>query len=291
MNGFRTETESVKIHPGRTVEVTVDLKEDESSQPVALGSLTGIVTDASGNPVAGAVVRAGRQTALTDAQGKYTLTGVRAGSVAVEVSKRDFRTLEATASVSADATTTLNLSLVAKSRDDRPVQGTGSLSGTVFNAAGQPMGGALVMLRGVRLTTDATGRFQFPNLRSGIYSLQVWADGFRHTHKRVEVGDGETITVEVTLLPKTPSSSDSTDDKGGDSMVGDANADGEVTLSDVIAALRIALSLDIVEDERGKARLDVAPPKPRGDFGDDKIDIKDVLKLLRVVTKLDKVLP
>ncbi|HEX8276798.1 MAG TPA: SusC/RagA family TonB-linked outer membrane protein [Longimicrobiaceae bacterium] len=54
------------------------------------GVITGRVTGDGGRPVAGAVVEAGGQRAVTDADGRYTLTGVRSGTVQLRITAAGF---------------------------------------------------------------------------------------------------------------------------------------------------------------------------------------------------------
>ncbi len=65
---------------GQTVEKVV----------TATAPVTGTITDAEGNPVAGATVRVGVYSAETNANGKYTIEGVQVGEYAFAVTKAGF---------------------------------------------------------------------------------------------------------------------------------------------------------------------------------------------------------
>lgn len=59
--------------------------------PVAGYTLMGIVSDSSGQPLAGARVSIGAQTAVADAQGAFSIVGIRDSEVMVDVVKEGFR--------------------------------------------------------------------------------------------------------------------------------------------------------------------------------------------------------
>lgn len=312
--GYDEETVRVLVRSGDTAEVTVELEEEEIEEPQpspATGTLNGTVLSCPDTafgedgavkeeectvPVAGAVVKVGRHRTVTDENGQYSLSGLPLDEVKVEIHKAGFQSVERKIEIEAEQVNTLNVILFANERDrdeddeESPATGQGTISGTVLNEDQQPVEGAIVMLRGVRVVTDGAGRYEFTNLANGNYHLQVWAKGFRHTHKKVELTSEEPdATLDFTLhLRKNQEETD----KGGDDKIGDADEDGAVTVIDAVNALRAAIGLDdLSKDALKKARMDVAPAKPGGDFGDDDIDIRDAIKLLKVAAKLDRVLP
>ncbi|MBW3623836.1 MAG: carboxypeptidase regulatory-like domain-containing protein [Armatimonadetes bacterium] len=307
--GFEEETVKLKVHPGQTTNVSVELEsETETPAPIQIGTLSGKVTscpetafgeDGTPNPelctepVIGAVVKFGNWKVTTDESGSYNLSGLPVGTLKVEIHKSGFQSAERTVEIKPDDVTLLNVVLFAKERKDKeerePRVGQGTITGTVQDEAGNPVEGAVVMLRGVRKVTDGTGRFEFTQLPFGNYNVQVWAKNSRHTHKKVSVENADPVNVDITLVARK--SAEETH-KGGDEKVGDVDEDDRVTVIDAIAALRAALGLeDLTVDALKKARMDVAPAKPGGDFGDGTIDIKDAIKLLKFIARLDLVLP
>lgn len=78
---------------------------------------------------------------------------------------------------------------------------TGELRGTVNDPSGAAVPGAKVLLTSTEtgetrdLTTDAEGRFAFPLLKIGDYSIAVEATGFRRT-----VGDASVRSAEITSV-------------------------------------------------------------------------------------------
>lgn len=55
-------------------------------------SVSGVVTDANGNPISGATVKMGDQTTTTDNNGEYTFNDVKSGSHTITVSKNGYDT-------------------------------------------------------------------------------------------------------------------------------------------------------------------------------------------------------
>ena len=87
---------------------------------------------------------------------------------------------------------------------------TAVVTGVVHAASGAPLGGAQVELVGpTRLsqTTDAQGKFTFPTVPAGLYSLQVSKAGYAlYRDDSVAAFIGETVTANVTLAAASFSS-------------------------------------------------------------------------------------
>ncbi len=142
-------------------------------QYLGRGTVTGVVSDGSGTPVAGAVVRLSNNglfsqypSTTTNNIGQYTFTNIFVGPLNLSASSAATSTGgTATASIITDGqTVTANISL----------QATGSISGTVFRANGTtPVSGATVAVNGTALTatTTANGTFNVGNLPLGTYNL------------------------------------------------------------------------------------------------------------------------
>jgi hypothetical protein len=174
---------------------------DQRLGPVIYGQVT-----ASGHaPIAGATLTltdlSGRQLDRdqSDACGQYQLGPPSGGSYLV------------TCAVTAHQP---GIALVVVAdvpvRHDFVLEGAGSsLSGTVhITGAGQALGGAVVTLidlRGdvvVTTTTGADGRFSFPGLAQGLYTLTVAATAVHPVARGVEVpGYGE-VTYDIELVAR-----------------------------------------------------------------------------------------
>lgn len=80
---------------------------------------------------------------------------------------------------------------------------SGGIAGTVAaEATGEPVAGAVVILRGTTFTTEtsADGRYRFTSLRPAAYTLEVSGIGYEASSNEVTVVAGETTTVDVNLV-------------------------------------------------------------------------------------------
>lgn len=78
------------------------------------GSMQGKVTDASGQPVAGAKVSlAGEGAATTDKSGFYNLDGIDPGTYQVEATKKGFQKSTLTVTITQDVPQELDLTLTS----------------------------------------------------------------------------------------------------------------------------------------------------------------------------------
>ncbi|TDC56645.1 hypothetical protein E1212_01340 [Jiangella ureilytica] len=158
------------------------------------GTVRGTVTGPDG-PVAatvrieetGAEVTADPGTGafeLTEPPGTYTVTVAHYGL------STDTRTVE----LAAGATVTIDAELTAVE--------TGAVTGTVSDAAGDPLGGVTVTLAGTPLdavTTDSTGAFEFDDIAAGTYPLEAELTGYAPLRVRITVTAGETTDAQLTL--------------------------------------------------------------------------------------------
>jgi Carboxypeptidase regulatory-like domain len=83
---------------------------------------------------------------------------------------------------------------------------TGAIAGTVRNAAGEPVEGAVVMFaapspphRDIAAVTAATGSFGLGNLEPGTYTVAVNALGYRTGRATVQVDGGREAAVVITM--------------------------------------------------------------------------------------------
>jgi hypothetical protein len=88
-------------------------------------------------------------------------------------------------------------------------RGTARLTGTVRDAAGQPIAGARVAVREARAidsiaVTDAQGAFQLSRLPAGTYPVAASALGYVIAEGAVDLRPGEAATLALTLTALTP---------------------------------------------------------------------------------------
>ena len=64
-----------------------------------------------------------------------------------------------------------------------------TLSGTVTNAAGEPLANATVEIEALKrvASTNELGEFTFSNVKEGDYTLHIFASGFAHLHEHAQV--------------------------------------------------------------------------------------------------------
>ncbi len=189
------------------------------------GTISGIVTNESGSPLAGATVTAGGVvTTTTNASGAYTLSAVPAGLVYVTASKSGYSSVSHLVELVAGGTSTRNFSLPSST-------GTGTLAGLVTDAVnGNPIAGALVSIAGITATTNASGNYSisdiplgeltaafnasntsgqaplqvqfFDQSSDGSHTLSCSKEGYlTYSNNNVVVPQGQTLTMNISLSP------------------------------------------------------------------------------------------
>ena len=93
---------------GQNVEVTY----------TAMAPVSGTVTNADGEAVAGATVRVGVTSAVTDAEGKYSFEGIQVGEYAFSVAKAGYQAYSATVTVEDVENNVFNATLESKAALD-----------------------------------------------------------------------------------------------------------------------------------------------------------------------------
>jgi protocatechuate 3,4-dioxygenase beta subunit len=146
------------------------------------GTISGRVTDPAGNPLSDVAAMAPGGTAVTDADGRYTITGLAAGDYVVQfgdADPADGRNLVPTdySQVTGTVPYVVKVHVTAGGTTtgiDAEMEFGGSISGTVTDTAGNPLAGVGVGLDGLgeNATTDAAGHYTLTNLEPGIYP--VW---------------------------------------------------------------------------------------------------------------------
>jgi protocatechuate 3,4-dioxygenase beta subunit len=216
----------ITLDPGETEKVTIKLEDGGRT-------LSGLVTDVSGGPIAGARVDAAKlatmarpdsavATAMTGADGKYAMT-VAEGQLLVAARSPDYAAQSRYVDVGAGGATA-DFSLVPG----------GVIEGVVIDdRSKQPVAGAHVVARrdsasillaegGAReVTTTADGRFRITGLRPGAYELGAKAEGRRtRTPTLVGLGVAEQVTDVQLLVGKTPIVRGTVVDDAGAPVVG-----------------------------------------------------------------------
>jgi protocatechuate 3,4-dioxygenase beta subunit len=147
------------------------------------GEIKGTVTGQGGTPLAGAYVSAERngdyRYAISDSQGKYTITGLTSGSYAVEFYASEHITEWYNNANSADTADPVAVTQgQSTSGINAQLTRGGSISGTVRNADGGSVSYTeLALYRGREFVgwreAGSDGRYTFWNLPAGSYTLHV----------------------------------------------------------------------------------------------------------------------
>jgi transcriptional regulator CtsR len=180
------------------------------------GTISGVVEDDSGNPIAGATVCADGYDVSdyayteTSGDGNYTIGGLHSGSYIVSVEASGYLTeyydnvydyYEATpVSVTApDETTGINFAL-----------GGGTISGVVEDDSGNPIAGATVCADGYDVSdyacsqTAGDGNYTIGGLHSGSYIVSAEASGYLTTYYDNVYDWNDATPVIVTAQNDTP---------------------------------------------------------------------------------------
>ena len=163
-----TETKTVK---GVVVSDQRDnwIGEQRVNEKPQFGTVSGKVVDPSGKGVANVTVTAGGKSATTSADGTYSIAGVPAGSVTVEV---DARTVPSGYSVSAaqqKELTTAGLSGV----DFKTTRDTGTVSGKVVDPSDKGVANVTVQAGNESAQTSADGTYSIAGVPTGLTTIKV----------------------------------------------------------------------------------------------------------------------
>lgn len=212
---FITSSQGVIVLAGLTVTANFSL-------PSSLGSITGLITNInSGLPIASATVKVSQNgtivgTALTDALGIYTISGLAAGSYSVQAQAANFQSAIKGGLVNASLTTTVNIGLTPNS---------GRIFGTVIDSLTRdPVKGASInlLLKGIsvaQVVSNDLGQYTIPNVAEGTYVLLIQASLYQSANQGAIVVSSVDTKADVLLSP-TQGRIAGTVRKGNDPIVG-----------------------------------------------------------------------
>ncbi|GAA4876753.1 hypothetical protein GCM10023310_65670 [Paenibacillus vulneris] len=171
-------------------------------------TLTGIITDLSGNPLSKAVVTVMDQndtilaTGLADANGAYMADSIPPGTHTVQVKAPDYsQAIDTTTFAPGQTITGLNFILTPDS---------GSVSGQVTDSvSGTPIPGATAAIRALdqqgvivkSVTTGQFGNFVIPDLAPGPYTVLVTADQYASDFVGVVIISNSSANASISLSP------------------------------------------------------------------------------------------
>lgn len=184
--GFFPKKVTAKVGVGETKEVAVELT--HLAPPI---SITGVALDEEGTAIAGLEISTSTSTgyipqaATTDAQGRFTCTGLQPGKVTVIGSGTGYER----ANVNRIAP-----DVPARIRIHSSTFAPWTTEGTVVDADGAPVADAVVSLSPAILmnrmaTTDAAGRFELKHLPGGPLEVAIMAAGHEWESQKLDLSD------------------------------------------------------------------------------------------------------
>ncbi len=175
------------------------------------GSISGVVRNAQGSPLAGITVDlfqgpnatgSPAATLTTISNGVFSFT-LQAGTYTVRTTGSGFLPVITTLSVAAGQQSTLNVTMT-------PVTTTGSIAGSVSDASTTaPLAGAVVEVRPgannltgtpqTTATTGSLGTFQINSLNPGVYTVRAVLSGYSDAFGNVTVTVGQVQSVSIPM--------------------------------------------------------------------------------------------
>jgi len=181
----------------------------DGTDAISTGTIQGSVVDEAGVAIAGVTLTTtlGPPPVITDALGAFVLADVPIGAIELTASAGGYAPLEMVVTVAAGITTQVNIVLTLEAVS------TGSISGVVLDAAGDPVADASVAVEGQASTalTAADGSFLVEDIAPGFAFLTVDSASAQHlpggTRHSAYVVAGDTADVGDIALSGRPSDS------------------------------------------------------------------------------------
>jgi sugar lactone lactonase YvrE len=273
-------------YASRDVNLTVGAGQSLSIGTVALApatlsaTLSGVVRNDSGTPLAGAVVAAGTASATTNASGAFSIGNLSPGPLTVTVSLANYRTVTLNLEVAANTSYTFSPGLTPASK---PEPTSATISGKVVNAATRAgIVGATVKVAGQTVTSTTGGAFSVANVAPGGVTIGITAPGYQAYSGSGMVVAGANAVGELALQAMPTSSTLSgtvTDGATGAAVAGASVAvqgQGAPVLTDAAGKYRIAgiagtgFALNISATDYFSQVVNVVLSQP----GDATVDVK-----------------
>lgn len=202
LSGYLSAAATTTIAAGQTVNFSSGLSRDPTPQLLTISGQ--IVDSANAQAIVGASVVATSTGANTvsDANGRFILAGLPAGSHTIVISQSGFTS--ATLAVTAPAGGTLDAGTVTLI-SGTPTGDTGFVQGVVTDSVTKlPLRGALITVSGADNRTvfsGADGRFVINSVATGDVTISVTLDGYRRTSAIATVVSGQSLVFNAALVP------------------------------------------------------------------------------------------
>jgi hypothetical protein len=237
------------------------------------GGLKGVVVDKFAEvPIAQAEVRIAGTSVMvnTDAQGQFQMTGIRSGTIKLEVTAAGYSDAAFQEEVRASDPTELRLVLAGRS----------VVTGVVTNAlTKQPVPRATVRMEATSRTaeSDEQGRFHFDHLRSGAAEFRVAAEGFgsrtvseqlspdKETELKIELGGDAVLEGQIVNAATKEPLSGARITIGDTSLAATSAADGRFRLDGAFAGIhQVKVEADGFAPLMGQKTLSSGKPTSLG---------------------------
>ncbi|MDL2213195.1 carboxypeptidase-like regulatory domain-containing protein [Bacteroides sp. OttesenSCG-928-J23] len=173
--------------------------DDENSETVGLGTVTGMIVDDFNDPVSGVTVTItdmeGSET--TGSDGKFTFTNVPMDRHAITFTKKGYQTVTATVVASKfneSNVATINVSTIITSA---------KIMGTILDGKNNdsPLAGVTVSIGALSATSGSDGKFLFEDLAIDEYTVTFTKADYVTIKKDVKKSDfvNETVTMDVRM--------------------------------------------------------------------------------------------
>jgi hypothetical protein len=198
--------------------VAVAAQQQSPAVGLPAASLSGVVRDVSGGPLAGVAITLQGESfsTRTDSAGHFALAGIPAGSHSTLFRRLGYRSVEYrwVAEGNRELQVAVTMTPVPRALDRLVVEapgstrrrGTSSIGGVVTDFAGQGVVGADVRLLGSGLSTmtDSNGTFEFQSLAAGPYIVRARRMGLSSGTYVTQLADDDNrgITLKLYELPK-----------------------------------------------------------------------------------------
>ncbi|MWC31119.1 beta strand repeat-containing protein [Paenibacillus sp. MMS18-CY102] len=173
------------------------------------GSLSGVITDNAGNPIAGAVITLSLNVVggglivtryVSQTNGSYLIENLFPAPYLITVSAVPYQSAFQSVTIPSGGSGVANFSLLPD---------PGTLNGTVVDQLGNPVAGASVLIKnatgsGVTISTifsDMNGHFETSALAPGSYTVLASAANFQTASATVAVKSDSESTISLILLP------------------------------------------------------------------------------------------
>ncbi len=197
---YTTTTRVVDVRPGQPAIINVELI------PARATYITGVVYDSETNrPIGGAkvMVKETGAEAITQDDGSYKIENVTSGSYVLIFTAPGYQSFSTSVAVE-DKPVVKNAYLAKGEEVQKAEVKMASIVGIVLDKEKMtPIMGVSVVVKetGQTLTTDRSGSFRFDGLKAGAYTISFNADEYLDYTEIVNLTEGQTFTMRVTLTP------------------------------------------------------------------------------------------